>query len=31
MSYAMQPITLNRRPVGPGHPPFVVAELSASH
>lgn len=31
MPSAIHPITLNRRPVGPGHPPFVVAELSANH
>ncbi|MDD9886444.1 MAG: N-acetylneuraminate synthase family protein, partial [Gammaproteobacteria bacterium] len=31
MPSAIQPITLNRRPVGPGHPPYVVAELSANH
>ncbi len=27
----MQPITVNRRLIGPGHPPYVVAELSANH
>ena len=26
-----QPVVVAGRPVGPGHPPFVVAELSANH
>jgi len=25
MPSAMQPITLNRRSIGPGHPPYVIA------
>jgi pseudaminic acid synthase len=27
----MKTITINRRPVGPGHPVYIVAELSANH
>lgn len=27
----MQAITLDQRPVGPGHPPFLIAEMSGNH
>ncbi len=30
-SPAVSPITIAGRPIGPAHPPFVIAELSANH
>jgi N-acetylneuraminate synthase len=27
----MKPIEINERQIGPGHPPYVIAELSANH
>lgn len=27
----MNRISINGRPIGPGHPPFIIAELSANH
>src|SRR3712207_3191539 len=28
---SVQPVTLGQRPVGPGQPVYVIAELSANH
>jgi N-acetylneuraminate synthase len=28
---AVRPVEIAGRPIGPGHPPFIVAELSANH